>query len=257
MMNLKTKRTCIAFSVIASLLLNGLSFSMVETVEAAKQSAAVAEYDPFADEDEIKLQEKESDKELTFKERLAKSKAEREKSTLKISKDDVLPGHIYIPKKTKLKVELVESANSKTHKKNQEVEIRLLENLIINNVLIIPKGTIGTAYVFKARKAGGMGRKGLLQIAGKEFRTINNISVPLRQGLSGKGRTDGGAVAVAAAVSLVGGLFMKGSNVDYPAGTNFEVEVAQNVDLMATPDNLAEVMNPEIHHGLEIKVAPR
>ena len=50
---------------------------------------------------------------------------------------------------------------------------------------------------------------------------------------------------------------MKGSNINYPAGTNFQVEVAENVDLMATQDNLAEVMNPEIKHGLEIVVAPR
>jgi len=26
---------------------------------------------------------------------------------------------------------------------------------------------------------------------------------------------------------------------------------------MATEENLAEVMNPKIHHGLEIRVAPR
>jgi hypothetical protein len=257
MMNLKTKRTYVAFSVIASLLLNGLSFTMIETAEAAKQSSAVIEYDPFADEDEIKALEKKSEEKLTFKERLAKKKAEEQKLNQKITIDNVLPGHIYIPKKTKLNVELVEAANSKTHKENQEVEIRLIENLIINGVLIIPKGTIGTAYVYKSRKAGGLGRKGLLQIAGREFRTINNISVPLRQGLSGKGKTDGGAAVVAAAVTLVGGLFMKGSNINYPAGTNFQVEVAENVDLMATQENLAEVMNPEIKHGLEIVVAPR
>lgn len=256
MLDSKVKKTCVAFAVISSLLCNAVPFGLIHSVEA-KENKIESKYDPFADEDEVKIQESKDKQKLTFKERLAKMKAQEQNSSPSITIDNVLPGHIYIPKKTILKVELVEAANSKTHKENQEVEIRLLENLIINGVLIIPKSTIGTAYVYKARKAGGMGRKGILQIAGKEFKTINNITVPLRKGLSGKGKTDGGAVAVAAAVTLVGGLFMKGSNVNYPAGTNFEVEVKENVDLMATQDNLAEVMNPEIHHGLEIRVAPR
>ena len=255
MMKPRIKKASVALTLVASLLFNGLSFTCIQSVEAAKTSAIETEYDPFAEEEEVKVQKEQNNEKLTFKERLALSQKEKSPNTITI--DNVLPGHVYIPKKTKLKVELVEAANSKTHKPNQEVEIKLLENLIINGVLIIPKGTIGSAYVYKSRKAGGMGRKGLLQIAGREFKTINNVSVPLRQGLSGKGKTDGGAVAVAAAVSLVGGLFMKGSNINYPAGTDFEVEVAENVDLMATQENLAEVMNPEIHHGLEIRVAPR
>lgn len=255
MMKPRFKKASVALTLVASLLFNGLSFTCIQSVEAAKTSAIETEYNPFAEEEEVKVQKEQNNEKLTFKERLALSQKEKSPNTITI--DNVLPGHVYIPKKTKLKVELVEAANSKTHKPNQEVEIKLLENLIINGVLIIPKGTIGSAYVYKSRKAGGMGRKGLLQIAGREFKTINNVSVPLRQGLSGKGKTDGGAVAVAAAVSLVGGLFMKGSNINYPAGTDFEVEVAENVDLMATQENLAEVMNPEIHHGLEIRVAPR
>ena len=69
------------------------------------------------------------------------------------------------------------------------------------------------------------------------------------------GSADGGAVAVAAVVSLVGGLFMKGSNIDYPAGTNFEVEVKNNVDLNATPNDLAKVMDPSIVRGTSLTVA--
>ena len=62
------------------------------------------------------------------------------------------------------------------------------------------------------------------------------------------------AVAVAAAVSLVGGLFMKGSNINYPAGTDFQVEVRDNVDLGVTPEELKDAMNPNIPHGQEIVI---
>ena len=138
MMKPRIKKASVALTLVASLLFNGLSFTCIQSVEAAKTSAIETEYDPFAEEEEVKVQKEQNNEKLTFKERLALSQKEKSPNTITI--DNVLPGHVYIPKKTKLKVELVEAANSKTHKPNQEVEIKLLENLIINGVLIIPKG---------------------------------------------------------------------------------------------------------------------
>lgn len=238
----------------ALLLFNSMSLPIAY---ASDYNAAVdvAEYDPFADEEAqpVKIDERN----LTFKQRLELKKQEETKKANTVVIDNVLPGHIYIPKKTLLNVELVEAANSKTHKKNQQVEFRMTENLIINGVVVIPKGTIGMGYVYEVQKAGGFGRKGVLRIAGREIKTLNNVSVPLRKGLEGKGKTDGGAVAVAAAVSLVGGLFMKGSNINYPAGTDFQVEVREDVDLGVTQEELADAMNPNVPHGQEIVVEAR
>ena len=47
---------------------------------------------------------------------------------------------------------------------------------------------------------------------------------------------------------------MKGTNIEYPAGTNFEVEVRNNVDLQTTPENLKEAMNPNIPLGIELHI---
>ncbi|WP_304154800.1 hypothetical protein [Megamonas hypermegale] len=74
----------------------------------------------------------------------------------------------------------------------------------------------------------------------------------MKQGLTGEGDSDAGGVAVAAVISIVGGAFMKGTNIEYPAGTTFTVEVRENVDFQATPDNLQQVMNPNNIHGTEI-----
>lgn len=236
----------------AIMMANGLSLPMAYAAPSSSYVNVDEKYDPFAEEE---MPAKEADpSKLTFKERLALQKKEEQGAAQKVTIANVLPGHIYIPKKTMLNVELIEPANSKTHKKNQQVEFKTTENLIINGVVVIPKGTIGMGYVYEVQKAGGFGRKGVLRIAGKEIKTLNNVSVPLRKGLEGKGKTDGGAVAVAAAVSLVGGLFMKGSNINYPAGTDFQVEVRDNVDLGVTPEELKDAMNPNITHGQEIVI---
>lgn len=236
----------------AIMMANGLSLPMAYAAPSSSYVNVDEKYDPFAEEE---MPAKEADpSKLTFKERLALQKKEEQGAAQKVTIANVLPGHIYIPKKTMLNVELIEPANSKTHKKNQQVEFKTTENLIINGVVVIPKCTIGMGYVYEVQKAGGFGRKGVLRIAGKEIKTLNNVSVPLRKGLEGKGKTDGGAVAVAAAVSLVGGLFMKGSNINYPAGTDFQVEVRDNVDLGVTPEELKDAMNPNIPHGQEIVI---
>lgn len=249
---MRTRGKFAAAILSAIMMANGLCLPMAYAAPSSSYVNVDEKYDPFAEEE---MPAKEADPaKLTFKERLALQKKEEQAAAQKVTIANVMPGHIYIPKKTMLNVELIEPANSKTHKKNQQVEFKTTENLIINGVVVIPKGTVGMGYVYEVQKAGGFGRKGVLRIAGKEIKTLNNVSVPLRKGLEGKGKTDGGAVAVAAAVSLVGGLFMKGSNINYPAGTDFQVEVRDNVDLGVTPEELKDAMNPNIPHGQEIVI---
>ena len=100
MMYSNVKKTSIALAIISSLLFNGASFAFMQTAEAAKQAPVVSEYDPFADEEDVKAQTVEENKKLTFKERLAKMKAEEQKNSQSMTLDNVMPGHIYIPKKT-------------------------------------------------------------------------------------------------------------------------------------------------------------
>lgn len=243
---MKKKEMAIILSLCSILIINTTCLSVVEAKGTIIRNDVETNYNPFADDEVV------DDSQLSMSERIAK--IQKEQSSSKSTIEGVQEGHIYIPKKTQLKVELVNPITSKTAQEGENVDIRLIDNLIVNGVVVIPKGTIGKAYVYKARSAGGFGRKGILMIAGEEFKTINNVSVPLKQGLTGEGSSDGGAAAVAAAISLIGGAFMKGTNIEYPAGTIFTVEVRENVDLQATPDNLQQVMNPNIVHGTEITI---
>ena len=210
-------------------------------------------YDPF--KDEIKKDEeaaKVDESQMTFSQRMALKKQQEE---VTITQSSVLPGHIYIPKRTALEVQLMDRMDCKRVQKYQPVDFKTVENLIINGVVVIPAGTIGKGYVYEVQKPGGFGRKGVLRIAAHEIKTINGIKVPLMKGLEGKGKTDGGAVAVAAAVSFLGGFLMKGSGIVYEPGTNFMVEVKADTDLQCTPENLAKVMDTTVPRGQEISVS--
>lgn len=184
------------------------------------------------------------EKPMTMAEKVAAAQASKNNPATTAQLTGVQPGNVYIPKGTTFDVEIVKDASSKTNKTGQVIEVRMVDNLMINGVVIIAKDTIGEATIKEARKAGGFGRKGKLTITPTKIRTINNVAVPINGSLEGAGSTDGGAVVVAVAVSLVGGLFMKGSNVSYPAGTNIKVSVEKDTDLQTTPDKLSFTMNP-------------
>ena len=132
-------------------------------------------------------------------------------------------------------------------------EKSLLDNVIINGVIVIPSGSVVTGRVTDQRSSPGMfGRSGKLEISVDNVRTINNIDVPLEYVGRIEAGSDGGAVAVATVVSLVGGLFMKGKNVTIPAGTQLQVKVKSDTDLKVKLDELATAMDPNVPHGVSI-----
>ena len=234
----------------------GSSFLSLAPVYASTQTVngmnIDVNYDPFNDEmkNEVK-EDKTQEENLTFSQRLA---LKEKQDKVVVNTSGVIPGHVYIPKSTALEVQLIDRLDCKKVKKYQPVDFKTSENLIVNGVVVIPAGTIGKGYVYEVQKPGGFGRKGVLRIAAYEIKTINGVKVPLMKGLEGKGKSDGGAVAVAAAVSLVGGLFMKGSGIVYEPGTDFVVEVKQDTDLQCTPAELEKAMDPSVPRGQVIYV---
>lgn len=163
-------------------------------------------------------------------------------------------GNAYIPKGTVLQIELTKEISSKKAKVGDAVPLRLVENLIVNDVIVAPAGSEVKGVVTKARKAGGLGRGGKLEFTIVSFKTINGVEIPLQYTKGEHGAGDGGAVAVFAAVSIVGGLFMKGKNVVFNEGLKFDAEVTADTDLKVSLENLQEAMDTSKPHGVSITI---
>lgn len=142
--------------------------------------------------------------------------AEEVAQEIEISK--VVEGNAYIPKGTVLEVELTGEISSKKSKVGDTVPLKLVENLIVNDVVVVPAGSEVKGVITVSRKAGGFGRGGKLEFKIISVKALNGVEIPLDYTNYKHGAGDGGAVAVAAAVSVVGGLFMKGKNVTYNPG---------------------------------------
>ena len=182
-------------------------------------------------------------------------KNEESSSTVRTS--SIINGHAYIPKDTKIELELITPISSKRSKEGNTFRLKTLENLLINNVVVIPANQEVLGTITKSRKNGMFGRKGRLEFSINEIKTVNGVTVPLDAQVKGKGHSDNGAVAVAAAVSLVGGLFMKGTNIYYEPGQKFVAVVAADTDLNTTVEDLPNAMNPSKPSGQNIVLPTR
>ena len=171
-------------------------------------------------------------------------------ATVKTS--SVAAGHAYIPKDTNINLELIDPISSKKSKEGNTFRLKTIENLLINDVVVIPANQEVLGTITKARKNGMLGRKGRLEFKIDSIKTINGVNVPLTAEVKGKGHSDNGAVAVAAAVSLVGGLFMKGTNIYYEPGQKFVAVVSTDTDLNTTVEDLPTAMNPSKPTGQNI-----
>ena len=161
-------------------------------------------------------------------------------------------GYAYVPKDTILNLELETEITSKKAKVGDDVPLVTTENIIINGVIVIPKGARVNAKVTKATGAGLFGRAGKLEFMIDSVETVNGVKIPLEYTTSREAGSDDGAIAVVAAVSVIGGLFMKGKNVNFPAGSKFAAKVVADTDLNVPLDKLAEELDPNKPHGVSI-----
>ena len=121
-------------------------------------------------------------------------------------------------------------------------------------VIVVPAGALVEGKVTKCTSSGLFGRAGKLEFTINSVRSINGVDIPLQYTDFKEAGSDDGAVAVAAVVTLIGGLFMKGKNVSFPAGTKMSAKVVADTDLNVRLDNLAEMMNPAKPQGVVIQI---
>lgn len=158
----------------------------------------------------------------------------------------------YVPGGIELRVEVPEELSSKRNKKGSALKFKLLDAIIINDVVVVPEGATVVGHVSDQRSNGRFGRSGKLEISVDSVRALNNVEIPLEYVGRIEAGSDGGAVAVATVVSLLGGFFMKGKNVTIPAGTQLKVKVKGDTDLKVKLSELKDAMNPNTPHGVSI-----
>ncbi len=141
---------------------------------------------------------------------------------------------VTIPAGTKFKVKLQKSISSKTSKKGDIVPMVIAEDLFINNsVLVMTKGGIISPTVKNVRRGGRFGRTGLINLDLSNIEAMDSTLINVSIDSAGE-KYDKKKIGMAAGASaigyvvlgpigLAGGAFIKGKDIEVPAGTEFNV----------------------------------
>ena len=140
-----------------------------------------------------------------------------------------------VPANTLAKVSLVTPVTAKNIKVGDRIEIRSDEDVVENGRLLFVKGAPGYGEVTKVKQAGNFGRDAEVQIDFKILRTMDGTDASMMLGEESKQKMQSMAFAAGANIAgiallgpigIIGGAFVKGKNIDLPAGTELYIQTA-------------------------------
>lgn len=145
---------------------------------------------------------------------------------------------LLLPAKTPILLEFGATVSSKTAVKGSEVSFVLAEDVRINDLLVVSKGTPAVGEVIHAQKSGFGGRGGELIIAARyiqlgEQRIALRSLKPLAGPYAGKNHSDAAlAVSMIPYAGLVS-LFITGGEIVIPAGTQALALTAAEIQMQS------------------------
>jgi hypothetical protein len=140
--------------------------------------------------------------------------------------------NIILKKGTIIKGVLVTPVSSKVSKVGDPVAFKTAQNLLVDKVIVIPKGTMGYGVVTKAEKATYFGVGGTIGFLPKYTFAINGVQIPLgveKVKLTSEEQNINTVVAVIGVGIFTS--FFHGQNQKMPVGTTFMMGIAQDTDL--------------------------
>jgi hypothetical protein len=125
---------------------------------------------------------------------------------------------------TPVKLRFKETISSKTAQENQPIEFEVVDDVVVQGLTVIARGTSAKGIISEIKKARMLGRKGKITIVLKEVPLVSGERVSLRSNQTQGGGLSAGTIALSAIVTPFF-LFMGGKEAKYTAGTEFSAFV--------------------------------
>ncbi len=145
---------------------------------------------------------------------------------------------VELPANTVFKISLNDEVSSKTSQVGDSVTFTVQEDVLVGDVLVLPRGAQGSGVVTKATRPKSFGRSGSVDISFDQVFSVDDESIPTVLGPEAKEKLKMEAAAVGASVigalalgpvGLIGGLFVKGKDAVLPAGSELYIQTSEAV----------------------------
>lgn len=148
-------------------------------------------------------------------------------------------GHVTVPEKTRIRVRVLGDVHSDFDQIGKEIPFKVDQDVIVDGILVIPRGTEGRLRVIGVEASERGGKAGRIRIEILPIDTINQekISLSFPGEMKGEDRT-GVALGMSVVggvflgpVGLLSGLFLEGGASSLVYGSVIHVETADAVDV--------------------------
>lgn len=124
---------------------------------------------------------------------------------------------------TEITLRLLKPVSSATARVEDRVEFEATEDVLADGVLVIETGSRAWGSVIQARKKKSFGRRGKLDFTIDYVKAVDGQNVRLRATREIQGDDKYGKAGVITLLTGPFGFFVKGKNVDVPAGTEYTI----------------------------------
>ena len=153
-----------------------------------------------------------------------------------------------VPANTLVKIALAEELTTKNVKKGDTVHFTVADDVIVDGRLIFAKGEPGTAVVEKVQQARNFGRNAKLELTDYKVKSMDGTIADAYVGEESEKEMKQLAMAAGASlagivllgpIGIIGGAFVKGKDIDLPAGTEMYVQTSADESLFGVTTTLA------------------
>lgn len=179
-----------------------------------------------------------------------------ERLLVKVLPDGVVSTKVTLPKSVVVKTALTKTLNVKNTKVNDIVVLKLVNDVIVENNLVAPKGSRVFAHVTKVKPPRSFGRPSEIEMTFDNLEVITPQTVDIVMGESAKkaqetdinmygaaGASFAGAILLGP-VGLAGGFLIRGSDKQLQEGTLFYLETATSEDVTSykIPEHISSLV---------------
>ena len=145
-----------------------------------------------------------------------------------------------VPANTLVRILTVTPINAKNLKAGDQIEFQAAEDVVEGGRLLYAKGAPGVGVVKKVKQAQNFGRDAEVDIDFQSLRAIDGTETAMLLGEESKKKMESLAMAAGASLAgiallgpfgVIGGIFVKGKNIDLPAGTELYIQTKDETSL--------------------------
>lgn len=135
------------------------------------------------------------------------------------------PREALLPAGTEIRVRLLETVSSSSAVERQPLLLETLEDIVVDGEVVVASGARAEGTVVRAQRRHGFGRRGKMAFTVDRAQAVDGGMLPLTEETSFRGNDRYSKAAVVTLLFGPFGIFVKGRDVEIPAGTELSAYV--------------------------------